>query len=124
MTQRDHFFSLDNMDQGIFRQLTDGISTRIFPGDQAMISVVRIAPNAKGTSHHHPEEQWGVMLEGSAIRIQGGEEIPVKKGDFWRTPSGVEHTVIGGKDGAVILDVFSPPREEYRQSGSGFGTAK
>lgn len=124
MTQRDHFFSLDNMDQGIFRQLTDGISTRIFPGDQAMISVVRIAPNAKGTSHHHPEEQWGVMLEGSAIRIQGGEEIPVKKGDFWRTPGGVEHTVIGGKDGAVILDVFSPPREEYRHPGSGFGTAK
>jgi quercetin dioxygenase-like cupin family protein len=124
MTQRDHFFSLDNMDQGIFRQLTDGISTRVFPGDQAMISVVRIAPHARGTSHHHPEEQWGIMLEGSAIRIQGGEEIPVKKGDFWRTPGGVEHTVIGGADGAVILDVFSPPREEYRKPGSGFGTAE
>lgn len=122
MSQHDHFFSLYDMEQGIFRQLTDGISTRVFPGDQAMISVVRIEPNAKGTPHHHPEEQWGIMLEGSAIRIQGGEEIPVKKGDFWRTPGGVEHTVIGGENGAVILDVFSPPRDEYRKPGSGFGT--
>ncbi len=120
-SQRQNFFTLDNMEQGLFRQLTDEISTRIFPGDQAMLSVVRVAPNAKGTLHHHPEEQWGVMLEGSAIRLQGGEEIEVKKGDFWRTPGGVEHSVIGGPDGAVILDVFSPPRDEYRVAGSGFG---
>ena len=120
-SQRQHFFNLDNMEQGLFRQLTDDISTRIFPGDQAMLSVVRVAPNAKGTLHQHPEEQWGVMREGSAIRLQGGEEIEVKKGDFWRTPGGVEHSVIGGPEGAVILDVFSPPREEYRISGSGFG---
>ncbi|MDA0909796.1 MAG: cupin domain-containing protein [Proteobacteria bacterium] len=120
-SQRQHFFTLDNMEQGLFRQLTDEISTRIFPGDQAMLSVVRVAPHAKGTLHQHPEEQWGVMLEGSAIRLQDGEEIEVKKGDFWRTPGGVEHSIIGGPDGAVILDVFSPPREEYRRSGSGFG---
>ena len=120
-SQPQNFLTLDNMEQGLFRQLTDEISTRIFPGDQAMLSVVRVAPNAKGTLHHHPEEQWGVMLEGSAIRLQGGEEIEVKKGDFWRTPGGVEHSVIGGPDGAVILDVFSPPRDEYRVAGSGFG---
>ena len=51
-----------------------------------MLSVVTLAPHAQGTLHHHPEEQWGVLLDGSAIRVQGGEEIPVKKGDFWRTP--------------------------------------
>jgi hypothetical protein len=43
-SQRQHFFTLDNMEQGLFRQLTDEISTRIFPGDQAMLSVVRVAP--------------------------------------------------------------------------------
>ena len=32
------------MEQGIARDLDDGISTRIFPGKQAMLSVVRIAP--------------------------------------------------------------------------------
>ena len=87
-----------------------------------MVSVVRIEPNAVGAIHSHPQEQWGLMLEGSAVRIQDGEEIEVKKGDFWVSPGGIEHGVIGGPDGAVILDVFSPPREEYTSPGSGFGT--
>ena len=124
MTQKyKNFFNVDDMTQGIARTLTDGITTRIFPGDQAMISVVRIEPNAAGSIHSHPQEQWGLLIEGSAIRIQNGERIPVTKGDFWLSPGGVEHGVIGGPDGAVILDVFSPPRDEYMLSGSGFGVA-
>ena len=123
MSQREtNFFNIDSMEQGIARTLVDGITTRIFPGDQAMLSVVRIAPNAVGAIHSHPQEQWGVMIEGSAIRIQDGEEIHVQKGDFWCSPSGIEHGVIGGPDGAVILDVFSPPRPEYTRPGDGFAT--
>ena len=90
MIQKDtNFFNVDAMEQGIPRTLVEGITTRIFPGKQAMISVVRIAPNAIGAIHSHPQEQWGVMLEGSAIRIQDGEEISVKKGDFWCSPGGI-----------------------------------
>ena len=54
----DNFFHIDDLTQGLARKLTNGITTRIFPGDQAMLSVVRIAPNAQGTLHSHPEEQW------------------------------------------------------------------
>ena len=119
----DHtVFNLHDPSQGIARELAPGITTRIFPGDQAMLSVVRIEPGAEGRLHSHPEEQWGVLLEGSAERIQGGERFRVVAGDFWRTPGGVEHTIVAGPDGAVVLDVFSPPREEYRKPGSGFGS--
>jgi hypothetical protein len=45
-------------------------------------------------------EQWGVLLEGSAVRFQGGEEIPVKKGGFWRTPGNVPRTMRAGPEGA------------------------
>ncbi len=116
------FFNLHDPEQGIKRELAPGITTRVFPGDQAMLSIVRLEPNAVGTLHHHPEEQWGVLLEGSAVRVQGDREHDVKEGDFWRTPSDVPHTIRAGADGAVILDVFSPPREAYRKAGSGFGT--
>lgn len=85
-----------------------------------MLSIVTIATGAAGEIHHHPEEQWGVLLEGSAVRIQGGEEIAVRKGDFWRTPGGVPHTMRAGPDGARVLDIFSPPRAEYRVPGKGF----
>lgn len=116
------FFNLDDLTQGIRRTLAEGLETRVFPGDQAMLSVVRAGPNKAGSVHAHPEEQWGVLLEGSGVRLQDGVEHPVGQGDFWRTPGGVEHAFTAGPEGAVILDIFSPPRGEYRVAGSGFGS--
>jgi quercetin dioxygenase-like cupin family protein len=120
----ENFFNLSDPEQGIARQLTEGVSTRVFPGEQAMLSLVTIEPNAEGRLHSHPEEQWGVMLEGEGVRLQDGVEVAVKKGDFWRTPGGVPHSFRAGPSGATVLDVFAPPREEYRQAGSGFATAE
>lgn len=116
------FFNLDDPSLGIKRELAPGLSARIFVGDQAMLSVVTIAPNAQGTLHSHPQEQWGVMLEGDGVRTQEGVEQPVKAGDFWCTPGGVIHGLRAGPKGARVLDIFSPPRDEYRKSGSGYGT--
>ena len=119
--QAAEFHKLDNPSDGLFRELGPGLTTHIFSGEHAMLSVVVIAPNAQGTMHHHPEEQWGVLLEGSAIRFQGGEEIHVTKGDFWRTPGHVPHTMRAGPEGCRVLDIFAPPRPEYRKPGKGFG---
>lgn len=121
MSQEKEFHNLDNPHDGLLRELAPGLMTRIFAGEHAMLSVVTLDPNAEGTMHHHPEEQWGVLLEGSAVRMQGGEEIQVKKGDFWRTPGNVPHTMRAGPEGARVLDIFSPPRPEYKRPGSGFG---
>ncbi len=117
-----HFFNLHDLSQGIARDLADGLRTRIFPGENVMVSVVRISPNRAGEIHSHPQEQWGIMLEGSGVRIQDGVEHEVKAGDFWQTPGNIAHGFRGGPEGALILDIFSPPRDEYRKAGSGFGT--
>jgi quercetin dioxygenase-like cupin family protein len=121
MATHPEFHKLDDRSGGILRQLSEGLAARIFPGDQAMISIVDAAPHSEGKLHHHPEEQWGVMLEGSGIRVQGDQEIPVEKGDFWRTPGNVPHTLRAGPEGCRVLDIFAPPRAEYRKAGSGFG---
>lgn len=121
MSQRSEFHHLDDLSDGLLRELAPGLTTRIFSGEQAMLSVVSFEPNSEGTLHQHPEEQWGVLLEGSAIRVQGDEEIPVRKGAFWRTPGNVPHTIRAGAEGAKVLDIFSPPRPEYKKPGSGFG---
>jgi len=120
MSQRDEFHNIDDTNSGIRRELGPGINTRIYTGEQAMLSIVTIAPNAKGELHRHPEEQWGLLLEGSGVRIQGDEQITVKKGDFWRTPGNTLHTFQAGPSGAQVLDIFSPPRPDYRKPGSGF----
>ena len=114
------FFNLGDLSAGLARELAPGVTTRIFPGEQAMLSVVTLAPNAAGNVHSHPEEQWGMLLEGSGVRRQGGVDHPVKQGDFWRTPGGMEHGLVAGPEGCRVLDVFAPPREAYKRAGSGF----
>lgn len=118
---RDWFFNLDDKSLGINRKLAEGINTRIFFGEQVMVSVVEFAPNSKGSLHCHLEEQWGVLLKGSLQRVQGEDVIEMKVGDFWLTPSNVPHTIYAGEDGATVLDIFSPIRKEYIKSGEGFG---
>ena len=108
---------------GIPRQLAAGLHARVFPGEHLMLSVVEIQPGSVSPVHSHPNEQWGVCLEGEWIRIQDGVEHPVKAGDFWQTPPHVPH---GGRtlgERCVVLDIFAPPREEYRRSGAGLGGA-
>lgn len=121
MSNEQLFFNLDTPSGGVDRALAPGLNARIYPGDQAMLSVVTLAPHAEGSMHSHSEEQWGVMLEGEGVRTQGGEQIKVRAGDFWRTPGNVSHSLKAGPNGARVLDIFSPPREEYRSAGSGFG---
>ena len=54
MSQKSEFHNLDNPDDGLFRDLAAGVTTRIFSGEQAMLSVVTLAPHSQGTLHHHP----------------------------------------------------------------------
>ena len=108
-------------ERGIERELAPGLDARIFAGEHAMLSLVEIEPHSEGRLHSHEEEQWGYLLEGTVTRIQDGEAVDATPGEFWHTPGGVEHTIRAGEEGAVVLDVFSPPRPEYREAGEGFG---
>lgn len=119
----NNFFNFLNPQGGIPRNLAEGMKTDIFFGENVMVSVVNVDANKAGSLHAHPEEQWGVMLKGSGVRTQDGVDHEVSVGDFWRTPGNIEHTFIAGPEGALILDIFSPPREAYRDSTTeGFGS--
>ena len=119
----ENFFNIDGAG-GIERELAPGLTARVFAGDQATVSIVRLAPGAEGTRHAHPQEQWGFCIDGSAVRHQGDASVPVGKGDFWRTPGDVPHTITAGPEGCVVIDVFAPPRRDYETPGSGFGSAE
>src|SRR3989442_15255018 len=105
---------------GIERQLAPGVSARVFPGVHAMLSVVTLEPGAVSPVPAHPNEQWGVCLEGEWVRVQDGVEHHVKAGDFWQTPPNVPHggRALGAR--CVVLDIFAPPREEYRRPARGW----
>jgi quercetin dioxygenase-like cupin family protein len=109
-------------ESGTHRELAEGLNARILAGDNSMLSIVTIDPHSAGELHSHPEEQWGICIEGECIRVQDGEEYHAQAGDFWHTPGGVEHAIRTGDAGALVLDVFAPPRPEYRSEGEGFAT--
>jgi quercetin dioxygenase-like cupin family protein len=114
-------FSIGETQNTVQRKLADGIQANIVSSEQLMVSVVRLEPNARGKMHSHPEEQWGVLLEGSCVRLQGDEAVQMKVGDFWCTLGGIEHTLVAGPDGATTLEIFCPPRKAYLEAGQGFG---
>ena len=118
MTDASCFHNLK--EGGILRQLAQGLTARVFPGQHLMLSVVEIEPGSLSPVHAHPNEQWGVCLEGEWIRIQDGVEHHVKAGDFWQTPPNVPHGGRATDMRALVLDIFAPPREEYRTAGSGY----
>lgn len=106
-------------DEGLARKLQDGITTHIFFSKNIMISLAEIAPHTTSTVHSHPEEQWGFLLRGDCIRVQGQEEVAMKAGDFWYTPPNTPHGVRTGASSATIMDIFSPPRGAYTKPGEG-----
>ena len=122
MSALDYFFNLKALEKGIPRKLSDGVDAHIFPAEQSMASVVVIAPNAVGKIHSHPQEQWSILIKGGGTRIHDGEHIPVKEGDFWVAPGDCEHGIVGGPEGAVIVDIFAPARPEYTKPGEGFAS--
>lgn len=97
------------------RTLAPGITTCVFWGEKLMLSFVEVEPNTESPLHSHPEEQWGVLLEGEWERTQGGESRLMRRGDFWYTPGGVEHGGHTFDKPARILDIFSPPRTQYME---------
>ncbi len=118
----DWVFTRQHDPKAIQRQLGKGLLADIFVGENSMISIVHIEPNTIGSMHKHPEEQWGVLLVGECVRLQGGEEVDMKMGDFWYTPPNVLHGIFTKDKRAVVMDIFSPPRPEYREEGEGFGS--
>lgn len=94
---------------------------RIFPGvtiqacaaEKMMLSLAELEPGAVVEDHSHIHEQVGIVIEGRAIFIIGGEQKTLGPGDMYRIPGGIRHKVIALEERVRALDVFHPIREEY-----------
>jgi quercetin dioxygenase-like cupin family protein len=96
------------------RELFPGVRAAIASGERLMLSRVELDPGAVVPEHRHPHEQFGLVLEGTATFTVGGETRTLEQGAYYAIPGDVPHEVVTGPEGAVCLDIFSPPREEYR----------
>jgi quercetin dioxygenase-like cupin family protein len=96
------------------RTLAPGVTAKIASGERMMFSLVTLAPDAVVPTHSHPHEQMGMMVSGTMEFTIAGETRVLSENGMYFVPGGVPHAAKAGPGGAVALDAFSPPREEYR----------
>jgi len=96
------------------KQLFDGVKIRTAFGEKSMMSFVYFEPNSLVPEHSHPHEQMGTVMEGKFELIVNGNSKIVEEGDAYLIPSNIKHSARALDEPAVALDIFSPPREEYK----------
>ena len=94
-------------------QVFDGIRARRVEGDRITLAIVELDPDAVVPEHRHPHEQNGMVISGRMTFRVGSEERVLGPGGTWRILGDVPHTATAGPEGAVVIDVFSPIREDW-----------
>jgi quercetin dioxygenase-like cupin family protein len=91
----------------------DGVVARAVEGERLTLTVIELAANTDVPEHSHDNEQVGLLVSGSlAFRI-GDDERELRVGETWCVPPNVPHAVRTGPDGAVVVEVFVPGRDDW-----------
>ena len=105
------------------RQIWESVAVRTVDGERLTLGIVELDPNAVVPEHRHEHEQLGMVLRGSLEFRIGDEKRQLAPGGTWRIPSNVPHEVSVGPEGAVVIDVFAPPRRDWGEVESIAGRA-
>ena len=78
-----------------------------------MMTEVSFQKDAIGTIHSHLHEQVSYIVQGSFEFNLDGKIQRVVKGDSIYIPSNTLHGVKALEDNSILLDVFTPQREDF-----------
>lgn len=93
--------------------VSDGVVRQMIHGERLMICRLTIAPGVVTPRHHHPHEQITLVERGRVRYVLGGEERIFGAGDVVLLPGGAWHGATMLDAEVVLLDIFSPIREEF-----------
>ena len=112
MSEIQNFFNAKSMR----KEITEGDVTRyIYSGEHLQVVEYHFPANKTFPPHSHAEnEQMGYLVSGRMGFKVGGKEQELKPGDWYHAPIGVEHNAWTYDEPAVLLDLFSPPREDLK----------
>lgn len=96
-------------------ELAAGVTGRPLFGEGAMLNLIEFEPGATVPLHSHEHEQLGIILRGMQALVVDGEAHELGPLEGYVLPGGVEHSAYCGPEGALVLDVFRPVREDYRE---------
>ena len=95
-------------------QMLEGIIRRTLgTTDEAMLCEFRLDAGAIVPEHSHMNDQIGYIISGQLEITVAGEKRVLGAGESYAIPGGVMHMAVALVD-TVAIDVFSPPRKDYR----------
>ncbi len=94
-------------------QLEPGIERQMIVGENIMICRLRIGPNIVTPEHDHPHEQMTIVERGRALFTIGDEQRIAQAGDVLHFPSGTWHGATMLDEEVILVDIFSPIREDF-----------
>lgn len=87
----------------------------IYTGANIQIVEYRFPANKTFPAHKHDvHEQMGYLVSGKMEFTVGGETKLLLPGDYYHAPIGVMHNTRTLDEPAVLVDIFSPPRDDLR----------
>jgi quercetin dioxygenase-like cupin family protein len=114
------FYGLSEFEQ---TEIRPGLQGAVFESELATAVRWEFQPGMPrtGIHHHDDHEQFGFIISGRIEVEIGGEVRVLGAGEIYYAAKGVPHghTVVVGDEPAVVIDFFSPPREEYVRAAHG-----
>ena len=91
----------------------EAVRARRIQGERVTLAVVELAAGAVVPEHRHAAEQLGMVIEGTVRFTIDGETRELGPGGTWRILSNLPHDLVTGLDGATVIDVFNPVRDDW-----------
>ncbi len=82
-------------------------------GEKMLLAEFTFRRGAIVPSHTHPHEQVGYVVKGKVNLRIGEQKYLLGTGDSYYIKPNMEHSAELIEE-SVIIDVFSPPREDYK----------
>jgi quercetin dioxygenase-like cupin family protein len=97
-------------------QVAPGIKRQMVTGQNVMICRFTFDPFVVTDEHTHPHEQMTMVMKGKVKFMIDGEVTIVSAGDVLHFPPHNRHGATMLDEEVVLIDVFSPPREDFLAS--------
>ena len=98
-----------------FHIAADGIQIKtLVLGEATLMTEFKLSKSALVPRHSHPYEQTGYLISVNILLHIEEKKYEMKKGDSWCIHKNSSHQADVQED-SIVLEIFSPPREDYKK---------
>ena len=94
-------------------QIADGVTRQMVFGDRVMVCRLELKARTVTPIHTHVHEQLTLVARGRVDFFVEGQKRTASAGDILVFPSGIVHGATMLDEDVVLIDIFSPPREDF-----------